>query len=1369
MSQGLKSCAKIITNSVSVAQGHVNINKTNADLHITIPLLQTIGLAQITPTLIFCNSKIDEVGLFGRGVRLNYYKGLTGFEDLSQVENADFSSETYNYEHSMLLVCPKNNTKIKKVYDDEYGISYHFELEDKLGNIMYFPTCTSKYPEKIKMKNGDRFILDFVSDIKTISNTKGDVIKFSGTTNIELVEYYHNDELVYKTVIEYNSSNYISRVIGYNNVDEILFNVSLDVFSSSVTIKDNLTNYVVRYLLSSAKVINIKTGYGTYYQRGNIIGIEYFDYKTKITNDLGETNYVYFNSSNYPRVEIDDFGNAVEMLYDQSKDLLTYKSSVVLAKEKPENLLYSENVSSFTKTNIEVETITNTLPIPFDEILGNSVRKCSGKGNLKYRVNRSVLPNDVLTLSIWGRELSESIKTFKVGIELKLMKGTEETSTTRIFDRNQVDGDFNFFTLGLCADKSYDAIEIKIIFMGYSCMELGGVQLLQKSAGAYYEYDSNSNLLEYGIIGQTGNLSYNDDNDITDSLDKDSELYKYEYNSRKLLTRVTTPYQTKLENSYDDYNNIIKSSIYKNNIKIMESSRTYSEGRFLNTETDENGNVITYTFDDKYGYLKKVIDALSITTSYDYYDDGLLKCINLNNNPKTNYTYENNKLKTITLENGSVYEFEYDDYENIIRVKLNGETIYRFEYNNKNNIIKQYYGENSGYYEFVYSNYTLLTQVKYVNGTDVKICYNFLYDDLKRIKSIETVGICTEEYTYDNEGRVLEVSREEATVKYNYDNSGNIIGVVRDVCDKKIHQSFNSVSRTKGIHMETLIESEMNNDKNIELFISTPNSINHGEIKVVNHDGTTPNVVCREIDNIPCAFINQSNLLSYKTNLSGTSASNKGTVAFWFKQLIDNPFYLFSIKSTDGSDFIAAYVDYARRVIVKIVDATGENHFIILSNRSINAGQWNYFALSFINGEEKDGITLDRCEYIMNLNGECHYYIKENPRLDFNLNNQAIFNIGHKYNGESSSDCAFGYIAALMINGKKALSNEEIIKYYQMSRHYVIERGYSSDGIMCTNFSQTTLFTESTTTQVLFDIAPLQNNFTSFKNNLPIISEKRILSPLDRDRTFAYNTLIKRFAYVADGNELVYDFGFTNNEGTILMRAYTDVTDDRQYFLDMVDELGSKLSLFRNKSRRLCVDVNGVIKETNLVFKNNEWQTIGITFGLYPSYSTTINSIIVSLDDATYTLPKSITQPYGELKVMIGRSFDDTENGQPLYGQVEMLAVKTRSSDPTELNLMREELYGYTKISAFDELGILKKKEIHYAGTPILSTEYAYKYKDGSDTMITRNISSEKIKANEAIITNRNYTTDALGRITSITDPLFGNHSYQYDERGFPG
>ena len=94
---------------------------------------------------------------------------------------------------------------------------------------------------------------------------------------------------------------------------------------------------------------------------------------------------------------------------------------------------------------------------------------------------------------------------------------------------------------------------------------------------------------------------------------------------------------------------------------------------------------------------------------------------------------------------------------------------------------------------------------------------------------------------------------------------------------------------------------------------------------------------------------------------------------------------------------------------------------------------------------------------------------------------------------------------------------------------------------------------------------------------------------------------------------------------------------------------------------------------------------------------------------------------------------------------------------------LAEELKTYTKVCEFDDLGMLRKTEVHCAGTPILSDVITYK-KNGENT--TMCVANEKFTHNGSTRT-RAYTTDLYGRVTAVSDTVLGNHTYEYDYRGF--
>ena len=398
-------------------------------------------------------------------------------------------------------------------------------------------------------------------------------------------------------------------------------------------------------------------------------------------------------------------------------------------------------------------------------------------------------------------------------------------------------------------------------------------------------------------------------------------------------------------------------------------------------------------------------------------------------------------------------------------------------------------------------------------------------------------------------------------------------------------------------------------------------------------------------------------------------------------------------------------------------------------------------------------------------------------RLYVDINPEPVMNIGHKYDGKNSYEDFSGKITGLLIGRRTYFLNDIVNKFYRLTKDYLIDNQLVDNDAKTVDFSQTNLFSINQEIHNLFEIYPLQNNVVSLNGKRPIKFNIRNVSALDKDRTFNFNSINKRYSYVADGEELVYDFGISSL-GTIAMRAYTDVNENKQYLFEGKDESGNVFGLFRNSNKSLVIDVNGSKLTTNLLFETNKWQSVSLSFKeniSSSSQSSKYLDIRVTVDDKTWSTSESVTFSYKKLDFMIGRShkevtipmiFGSYKTTYPLYGQIEMIATRAAYCEVSTLSNLVNELKGLTKVSEFDEFGMLKKVDIHECGNSILSNTYEYKKRSNNSKYISKQIKTEKIKVGSETYT-RSYESDALGNITKITDSTFGSHSYEYDSRGF--
>lgn len=398
-------------------------------------------------------------------------------------------------------------------------------------------------------------------------------------------------------------------------------------------------------------------------------------------------------------------------------------------------------------------------------------------------------------------------------------------------------------------------------------------------------------------------------------------------------------------------------------------------------------------------------------------------------------------------------------------------------------------------------------------------------------------------------------------------------------------------------------------------------------------------------------------------------------------------------------------------------------------------------------------------------------------RLYVDINPEPLMNIGHKYDGKNSYEDFSGKITGLLIGRRTYFLNDIVNKFYRLTKDYLIDNQLVDNDAKIVDFSQTNLFSINQEIHNLFEIYPLQNNVVSLNGKRPIKFNIRNVSALDKDRTFNFNSINKRYSYVADGEELVYDFGISSL-GTIAMRAYTDVNENKQYLFEGKDESGNVFGLFRNSNKSLVIDVNGSKLTTNLLFETNKWQSVSLSFKeniSSSSQSSKYLDIRVTVDDKSWSASESVTFSYKKLDFMIGRShkevtipmiFGSYKTTYPLYGQIEMIATRAAYCEASTLSSLVNELKGLTKVSEFDEFGMLKKVDIHECGNSILSNTYEYKKRSNNSKYISKQIKTEKIKVGSETYT-RSYESDALGNITKITDSTFGFYSYEYDSRGF--
>ncbi len=1395
MNKGLKKYTKQISQTIGNAgSASVNLNENDANMHIVLPLLSTKGLDTFETSLIFNLQNANEDGIFGKGFKLNYYSKISDDQTNVFITNADGSTDEYL--NAKKLKNEETNMTVKRVYSSDYATSVNkYVVTDKYGNE-YEYSPSSDYPTKMKSKSGSTITTDFISAVKKISNGKGDEITFSreGTPYIERIDYlYDNYELT--TIFLSYTDGYLSNLqyyLGHSLVGE----TSLSIKSNEIIICDEISKYRIKYTVKNGKIVSIKDGYDENFTNGNIIGISYEKNKTVLMDKKGKKYFVYFDCDGFATLELDNDGNAVKTEYDRKTKEITNQSSVIYADDKDKNLLSSNNIDCFDLGDAECYHNSCSDPI-VEKAIGTDTFDIYHEGEKRQTITKEIsvkgIAGDKITAVVWGKFYKPCDESNYV--EVKLYAGGRKTIYKKFY-KPVVDSNYDMLVLGINAEKSYEYIAMEITLVGTVSVELGGIQILKKDFGAFYNYDDDGNVTDSGNGGLTNSFNYGTNNLPTSMLGADSSKYDYKYDDKNNITSVKTAYGVQMNNKYDaeEASLITEKEIVTEDGECLSTKQEYTaDKRFISKEVDELGNETTYTYLDALGKVEKVVNALGIATNYTYYDNGFLKAIKmLNDNNEisgaSHYTYDaHNRLTKIRVANMCVYEFTYDNYNNITKVIMNSNVLCSYSYDNKQRLIELKYGEKGDAYLFVYNNDNNIVKVRYADATGVVTDrFNYEYDSRKRlVKVTDQNQQIINKYEYDDDGNIKAVLTPNSKIEDRIDNLGNIIFKNSTVDGKSIKSSYDSVVRSKGSHPDAFFASYQNGTNYIATFEDDECLRGNGKIIKPYQFCTKPQDYLKRDGLVRYMEVNNENMLEYITFDESFHPLESGCIQFWFKPAKDlskeKKFYLF--YAAGNKSHIGVFLEN-EKVKLELVD-NDENTINTDLECTIDLNKWNFVALDFMNRND-EGADHDVCEYSLTVNGTTQVYKKANPShqvsIIYPIENCSYPNycIGHGLDSKLNPANQFhGGIALLCIAPRLYLPLDEVKMYYRTSKDYLVDNALIDDNLKTVDFSQTTLYDIDEDLQEKFNIVPLQNSVVSLKNKKPIRFDIRQVSNIDKDRTFNFNKKIKRYAYVADGTDLAYNFDLEEN-GTIMMRAYTDVITEKQYLFDCTASIiGSYIALYRDKNENLHVNYLSNDIDTGMKFTTNEWHTVALSFEIKDETQSTPWAPAfyyrIYLDGQTFNGSFSRGYCYGSYTVNIGRkekeetcphNLGENNNVYPLHGQIEMLAVSNSYCELTTIERLKEQLKGTTRLHEFDVLGMLKKTEVHKCGQSILSNSFEYK-KGVDEKHISNRVEKETIRVNGNILTTRTYETDALGNITKITDDLFGSHSYTYNERGF--
>lgn len=1405
MNKGLKNYTKQIFKSLDgTGEVYVNINKNDANAHIVIPLLTSVGQSPISTSLIFDYQNRNEVGMFGKGVKLNWYGKVSRSASGVHILNADGSQDTFVYESHNTYVNKERQMRVEVQPLSGYANDADYLFSDKNGGTIKYVSTMLDYPKTVTAKSGEQYTSDFINAVPYISNGKGDTVEFTKVgTMATKAEWKKNG--VSLLSVEFSYENDCLTKLIYKKGDTVLSETALAFSETEIVLRDVKTCQCVKCDVASGKVMAIKDGYssdlGATVTGGSTTTITYeSDTLSSVSDEYGNKSYVLFDKSGMPIFDKDLLGRVVKTSFDPETKAVVSQSSPINTTNMA-SAIQPYGFSCDANLNKTTSVCTDSF---FKPLVGETTCKYVTSDNANNIKNATAsytisgIATDTITAIIWAKQLtpmSNVGNTVKKGVVAKLIVGSQECQA--VFDKKTIDDNFDVMILGVNAKEDFSKVDLKLYFCDNSSLEIGKIQILKKEIGAFYKYGKAGNLEEMSQGENQTIIAYDDDNQPIEAAGSDGTEYDYEYDDNGNPTRIWGAYNVRIDNEYDS---VIKTNIKKQIVSNVDESKKIVTSKEYNSsfnnvakEKDELDNETCYEY-NALGNVKKIIDAMGVVTAFSYQNDTIIKDMLLKNGNVTamgaHYDYDTaNRIKKVSLENGSVYEFEYDSCSNISAIKLNGIVAYAYEYDSKGRLVSQTYG-NGDKYVFSYEN-ELIRSVSFAkSGTQGEVKFSYEYDANKRVSKVHSGAISgpvLTEYTYDDSDRVIKQSGTSFEVDKTYDNVGNIATQLNTVDGYGVYQSNEPIRHSKYRNTTSVFDSFKYSSFVGDFSRNAKLSHEDQNIYPVTHSGDVQrNIMFKKENGLRYVRIDGAHLLSYRPTKDFSDAFECGNVEFWFRQSLAADAVLFSCKGS-GKSYIEASLKQGH-IVVNVIDMNGKSYTVLTSEDEVIAGSWNFFALDFHNRDDGQGY-VDECRYRIMLNGKSQMYRKTDPRLYVDVSGDPIYNIGHGYNTSLSNSVFSGDIACLRIFPRDCATVSQETQFYNYSKAYI--QGTLTPSVeKIEDLSMTSLFAQDQSVFAGYDVYPLQKNVYSLTGKKPVSFEMKTFGRTKsyKEKMFEFDEDTKRYVYLANGNSLVYKFG-SRNRATAIVRAKTTRAGFYRQIFESKDASGSILGLYCDTDNILYIDYEGTKIKTDLEFKANQWHTVGLSFRERVENNLILSSgvarkpvlpiqmyieISVFLDGKSFYCEHPIDDTLTERTIMIGRKFEKA-NGQdskPLVGLMETLAICSDDITLREFSRVAEKLDCISKSSKYDEFGLYKGLEISKSGASILSSEVDYKSLDKTENgksfkQLSHVVSEERISAGGSALTTRTYTTDKLGRVTGIADSKFGNHSYEYDCRGF--
>ena len=741
--------------------------------------------------------------------------------------------------------------------------------------------------------------------------------------------YYYNNGLI----TSYKDANNNYYVILYDNLKRVY-----DIKKTTLTEINNVVEkYHFIYNLLSTKVED-KNNVTIVYQFDEEVkcGCQYelIENKEKneaiIKNDglnsfyasLNNLYYLNYKYNNQIESQFDTSGTYPFSTTDSTFSVTAGKSYILTFEYKTEDLyLYYQNAISKMK-------VTNGTEI--EEVVFNKYIQEYRKEVICFKANTNSISINLFRSTDSGIIYIKNVKLYESNI-----------SSNSYIDKNTgldsviINGNTYYLLAGSITAKYNNTIETFNMTMN----DLYQNQLNMKKGLNYFWYNDLKNIIvnvnslaliinntEYNITSLKIGVLVNDNktNVISFSYrdyNMTNNLYK-EYNIRKGSSTLvsTTTYNTYVNpiNKYDEYG-VSRDYFYNSNQcltqdKISKNGTIITQDYTYDTTTNKtlekeishigSNNCETIYQYDSSGRVTKITNPLSQDINYTYDNNDNVLSIdssvdNVLNKNEIEYNYELiSKLK----HNSFNYNFEYDTFNLVNKIKQNTNTLIEYTNDIQNRITIIKYATN--YY--IKQEYDKYGRILYVsdstNGSSYTLRLTYVYSDNVNQSSVDTadtnnsgsklrrilIGYNNRVFSYDNLNRVTGISN---TSNY-YSNTENTY----DNCNRiyTINDYKNTLSLLQTIQYKSNVDNRINKISNAIQYQYNNTTKNYYYYKTYSYNGTL-NRIDNDILNLSnyvlkseYQYVSNCNLISsvtYKTGYQTNPTTNFGTISYSYDEL----------------------------------------------------------------------------------------------------------------------------------------------------------------------------------------------------------------------------------------------------------------------------------------------------------------------------------------------------------------------------------------------------------------------------------------------------------------------------------------------------